>query len=117
MLPVGRLTLLRYFSKVELAPALSFVAMPGLVGSMLGPVTGGLIVSALSWRFVFFVNIPIGLIGLYLIGRYLPNFREERRLLTLQAFCCSAAASALLSYVLEVFGDHTLDPGFRLPVC
>ncbi len=76
---------------------------------MLGPVTGGLIVSALNWRFIFFVNIPIGLAGLYLIGRYLPDYRDEsRRRFDTAGFVLFGGGIALLSYVLEVFGDHTL---------
>ncbi len=111
MLPVGRLTLLRTFSRVELVRALSFVAVPGLVGPMLGPVVGGLIVSALNWRFIFFVNIPIGVAGLYLVGRYLPDYREaDRRPFDALGFLLFGGGIALLSYVLEVFGEHTLGP-------
>jgi MFS family permease len=53
----------RTFAKSELVRAMSFVAIPGLVGPMLGPVAGGLIVGYLQWRFIFFVNLPIGLAG------------------------------------------------------
>src|ERR1041384_8585260 len=67
MVPVGRLTLVRTFPKAELIRAMSFVAIPGLIGPMLGPVAGGLIVGHLHWRVIFFINIPIGLLGLYLV--------------------------------------------------
>jgi EmrB/QacA subfamily drug resistance transporter len=110
MLPVGRLTLLRFFSKIDRVRALSFVAVPGLVGPMLGPVVGGLIVSALNWRFIFFVNIPIGLAGLYLVGRYLPDYRDaDKRPFDTAGFLLFGGGIALLSYVLEVFGEHTLN--------
>ena len=46
---------------------MSFVAIPSLVGPMLGPVTGGLIVAYLHWSVVFFVNVPVGLLGLYFV--------------------------------------------------
>src|SRR5208282_3139849 len=62
MVPVGRLPIVRTFAKSELIRAMSFVAIPGLVGPMLGPIAGGLIVGYLHWRFIFFVNIPIGLV-------------------------------------------------------
>src|ERR1700728_2865892 len=55
MLPVGRLTLVRTFAKSNLLRAMSFVSIPGLIGPMLGPITGGLIVGYLHWRFIFFV--------------------------------------------------------------
>jgi MFS family permease len=77
MVPVGRLTLVRTFSKSELVGAMSFVAIPGLVGPMLGPVAGGLIVAYLNWRFIFFVNLPIGLAGLILVYLHLPDYREQ----------------------------------------
>src|SRR6202162_2179561 len=78
MLPVGRLTMGRSFAKSELIGAMSFVAMPGLIGPMLGPLLGGLIIGYFHWSVVFFVNIPIGLSGLFLVYRYLPDYREKR---------------------------------------
>ena len=77
MVPVGRITLVRTFAKSELIRAMSFVAIPSLIGPMLGPVAGGLIVGYLHWRVIFFVNLPIGLLGLYLVYRHLPDYREE----------------------------------------
>src|SRR6202050_2910784 len=67
MVPVGRLTLVRTFAKSELLRAMSFVAIPSLIAPMLGPLAGGLIVGYLHWRFVFFLNLPIGLVGLVLV--------------------------------------------------
>src|SRR5579872_3627498 len=64
MVPVGRLTIVRTFAKSELIRAMSFVAIPGLVGPMLGPIAGGLIVGYFPWRVIFFLNLPIGIIGL-----------------------------------------------------
>ena len=89
---------------------MSFVAIPGLIGPMLGPVAGGLIVGYFHWRVIFFVNIPIGLMGLYMVYRHLPDYREaaDGSARYRRASCCSVPASALLSYVLEVFGEHTL---------
>ena len=78
MLPVGRLAMVRTFAKSELVRAMSFVAIPGLIGPMLGPLVGGLIVAYFHWRGIFFVNLPIGLLGLYLAHRHLPDYREER---------------------------------------
>ena len=77
MVPVGRLTLVRTFAKSELIRAMSFVAIPGLIGPMLGPVAGGLIVGYFHWRVIFFVNMPIGTVGLLLV--YLPSARLSRR--------------------------------------
>src|SRR6202795_4704017 len=109
MVPVGRLTLVRTFAKSELIRAMSFVAIPGLIGPMLGPIAGGLIVGYLQWRFIFFVNIPIGLVGLYLMCRHLPDYREHTDPLDVTGLILFGSGVALLSYVLEVFGEHPLN--------
>ena len=112
MVPVGRLTLVRTFAKSELVRAMTFVAIPGLIGPMLGPVVGGMIVGYFHWRVIFFVNIPIGLLGLYLVYRHLPDYREEITYpLDVVGLILFGSGIALLSYVLEVFGEHTLSGG------
>src|ERR1700690_1390025 len=109
MVPVGRLTIVRTFARSELIRAMSFVAIPGLIGPMLGPIAGGLIVGYLHWRLIFFVNIPIGLAGLYLVYRHLPDYREPKTdPLDVVGLMLFGSGVALLSYVLEVFGEHTL---------
>src|ERR1700723_670286 len=109
MVPVGRLTIVRTFARSELVRAMAFVAIPGLVGPMLGPIAGGLIVGYLHWRFIFFVNIPIGLVGLYMVYRHLPDYREQNtHPLDWIGLVLFGSGVALLSYVLEVFGEHTI---------
>jgi EmrB/QacA subfamily drug resistance transporter len=108
MVPVGRLTVVRTFAKSELVRAMSFVAIPGLIGPMLGPIAGGLIVGYLHWRLIFFVNIPIGLAGLCMVYLHLPDYREPTDLLDVAGLILFGSGVALLSYVLEVFGEHTL---------
>ena len=109
MVPVGRMTLVRTFSKAGLLRAMSFVSIPALVAPMLGPIAGGLIVGYLHWRFIFFVNIPIGLAGLVMVYLYLPDYREEETPpLDVVGLILFGSGIALLSYVLEVFGEHTL---------
>lgn len=109
MVPVGRLTMVRTFERSELVRAMSFVVIPGLIGPLVGPLLGGLIVGYFHWRVIFFVNLPIGLTGLYLVYRYLPDFRAEKSdPLDLVGLILFGAGVGLLSYVLEVFGDHNL---------
>jgi EmrB/QacA subfamily drug resistance transporter len=108
MVPVGRLTLVRSFPKSNLIQAMNFVAIPSLVGPMLGPTAGGFIVAYLHWRAIFFLNVPIGLLGLVLVWMKLPDYRERTKPLDLEGLILFGAGLALLSYVLEVFGEHTL---------
>ena len=110
MTPVGRMTLARTYDKADLVKAMSFVAIPSLIGPMVGPIAGGLIVAYLHWSVVFFVNIPVGLLGLYFVRRHLPDYREaQTHPLDIAGLVLFGGGIALLSYVLEVFGDNTLN--------
>jgi EmrB/QacA subfamily drug resistance transporter len=109
MVPVGRLVVVRTFAKSDLVRAMSFVAIPGLIGPMLGPIAGGLIVGYFPWRAIFFLNIPIGLAGLIMVYLHLPDYREPTNPLDVAGFVLFGSGVALLSYVLEVFGEHTLN--------
>jgi EmrB/QacA subfamily drug resistance transporter len=109
MVPVGRLTMVRTFAKSELIRAMSFVAIPALIGPMLGPIAGGLIVGYFHWRVIFFINLPIGLLGLYMVYRHLPDYRgEHSHPLDTTGLILFGGGIAVLSYVLEVFGEHSL---------
>ena len=109
MVPVGRLTIVRTFAKSELIRAMSFVAIPALIGPMLGPIVGGLIVGYFHWSVIFFVNIPIGLAGLCMAYLHVPDYREHTHPLDVAGLILFGSGVALLSYVLEVFGEHTLN--------
>jgi MFS family permease len=99
MVPVGRLTIVRTFSKSDLVRAMSFVSIPALIGPMLGPIAGGLIVGYLHWRVIFFVNIPIGLFGLFMVYLHLPDYREEHtNPLDVGGLILFGSGIALLSY-------------------
>ncbi len=77
LMPVGRLVLLRTAPKAELIRAISVLTIPALLGPVLGPPLGGLIVTVSSWRWVFLINIPIAVAGLFLVNRFISNVREE----------------------------------------
>lgn len=78
MMPVARLALLRAYPRSELLPVLNFVTMPGLVGPILGPVLGGVLVTWASWHWIFLINIPIGVAGILYARKYMPNFTTPR---------------------------------------
>jgi EmrB/QacA subfamily drug resistance transporter len=109
MMPVGRLTIIRTFPKTELLSAMNFVIIPALIGPLLGPTIGGVIVHWLSWRVIFLINIPVGIAALLLIHRYMPDYHGEgRRPLDVIGLALFGSGTALLSWLLEVFGEHDI---------
>ena len=79
MVPVGRLVLLRTAPKHELVAAMAWLTMPALIGPVVGPPVGGFIVTWFSWRWIFFINIPIGILGIVLISLFVEEVREPPR--------------------------------------
>ena len=111
MMPVGRLAIVRTFPKNELLGAMNFVIIPALIGPLLGPTVGGLIVHWTSWRVIFFVNVPVGLLALWFVWRHMPDYAaEEKRPLDVAGLILFSSGTAILSWLLEVFGEHTLAP-------
>ncbi len=110
MMPVGRLAIIRTFPKSELLRAMNFVVIPALIGPLLGPTVGGLIVHWVSWRFIFFVNVPMGLLALWLARRHMPDYRGDApRPLDVVGLVLFGSGTALLSWLLEIFGEHRID--------
>ena len=110
MMPVGRLTIIRTFPKSELLQAMNFVIIPALIGPLLGPTVGGLIVHWVSWRYIFFVNVPMGLLALWLAQRHMPDYRgDTTRPLDVVGLVLFGSGTALLSWLLEIFGEHRID--------
>lgn len=108
MTPVARLTLVRTFPRSEMLRTMNYVIIPALLGPLLGPFAGGLIVHVTTWRMIFFVNIPLALLGLWLTKRHMPDYRDTAVApLDRAGFVLFCSGIALLSYVLEVFGEHT----------
>jgi EmrB/QacA subfamily drug resistance transporter len=79
MAPLGRLILLRAVERRHLVSAMSWTLVPAFLGPMLGPPVGGLLVSYLDWRWIFYINVPIGLAGYLLVRRFIPDIRTESR--------------------------------------
>ena len=77
MTPVGRLVLLRSIDKSALVNAMAWVTVPALVGPVLGPPLGGFITTYLTWHWIFLINIPIGMVGIFMALRYIDPIRSE----------------------------------------
>ena len=78
MVPVGRLVLLRSVPREEVVGALAYLTIPALVGPILGPPLGGFITTYFHWRWIFWINVPIGVLGVTLATLFIPNVREEK---------------------------------------
>lgn len=111
MSPVGRLILLRSFPKEQLVTAMAYVSIPALVGPTLGPLVGGALTTYASWRWIFFVNIPVGVVGIALALRYVEDVRSSvpPRFDVLGFLICGAGLG-LLQLALETVGRPVLAP-------
>src|SRR5277367_6065143 len=79
MMPVGRLVLLRTVTKSELVSAMAWMSTPALLGPVLGPPVGGFIVTYFNWRWIFDINVPVGIIGVVLVTIFIQDAREPPR--------------------------------------
>ena len=106
MMPVARLALLRAYPRSELLPVLNFVTMPGLVGPILGPLLGGVMVTYLTWHSIFLINIPIGILGIIYARKYMPDFTTPKRRFDLAGFLMFGISLVMISVGIELFGER-----------
>lgn len=116
MMPVARLALLRAYPRSELLPVLNFVTMPGLVGPILGPVLGGVFVTWASWHWIFLINIPIGVAGLFYARKYMPDFTTPRRSFDMGGFFLFGLGLVLFSSGMALFGEKIVATWMALSV-
>jgi len=109
MIPVGRLVILRSVLKNRLVQALAYLTVPALLGPIIGPPLGGFITTYFDWRWIFWINLPIGVLGIWLATRYIPDLKEESvPPLDLRGFFLSALALAGLVFGFEALGRDIL---------
>src|SRR5690348_2919562 len=109
MVPVGRLVLLRTVPRSELVRAMSYVSIPALIGPIIGPPLGGFIVTYGSWRWIFFINIPIGALGVALVRLFIENLREATvRPFDVRGFFLTGIGLASLAFGFEMSGRGEL---------
>ena len=111
MVPVGRLLLLRTAAKSELVAAMAWLTVPALLGPVVGPPVGGFIVTYFDWRWTFYINIPVGIIGLVAVTIFIKDFREPPRGgFDLRGLILSGAALACFMFGLESWGRGVVAP-------
>ena len=107
MVPVGRLAVLRTTPKHQLITAIATLTWPALVAPIIGPPLGGFITHYANWRWIFFINVPLGLLAIALALRIIPNIREEeRRPFDLPGFIATSVAMVSLVYAMEALGSE-----------
>lgn len=108
MVPVGRLVILRTAPRHELVRALAWLTIPALIGPMIGPPLGGFIATCLHWRYIFWINVPIGLLGVALATRFIPDLHED----FLRPLDVKGAALSAVGLCCLVFGFTIAGRGF-----
>lgn len=111
MTPVARLVLVRSTAKRDLVSAMAWLTIPGVIGPLVGPPIGGFITTFFSWHWIFLVNVPIGLGGIWLAGRFLPEIPPSGvRPLDVIGFVLSALAASGVVFGLSVVSLPALPP-------
>lgn len=106
MSPVGRLVVLRETPKHRLIESLGMIVWPALIGPVIGPPLGGLIATYASWRWIFFINLPIGVVGLWLVLRHVPRHQPgSRQRFDLTGFALTGAALVALLQGLSFLAE------------
>ncbi|MFM8608398.1 MAG: MFS transporter [Hyphomicrobiales bacterium] len=109
MVPVGRFVLVRAVPKSELVQALSYLTLPALIGPVIGPLIGGFLTTYLHWRWIFFINLPMGLIGIILATRYVPDVKGDNLTpLDGRGFLLSGLGLSSLVFGLTILGRELL---------
>lgn len=109
MVPVGRLALLKSVEKRDMVRALNYLTIPALVGPVLGPPLGGFITTYWHWRWIFFINIPIGVLGFILATKYIPDlYEDEVPPLDVKGFLLSGFGLSILLLGLSTIGRHLI---------
>ncbi len=111
MTPVARLVLVRSTPKSELVQAMAWLTIPALIGPLIGPPVGGFITTFLTWHWIFLINAPIGLAGIYMAGRVLPDIPPlGDAKLDRKGFVLSGAAASGIVFGLSVVSLPALPP-------
>lgn len=115
MVPVGRLAVLRITPKHQLITAIATLTWPALVAPIIGPPLGGFITSYANWRWIFFINVPLGLLAIALALRFIPNIRDDdRRPFDLPGFLATAIAMVSLVCAMELLGSQHPESGLTI---
>ncbi|MEG1532943.1 MAG: MFS transporter [Citrobacter sp.] len=107
MVPVGRLAVLRTTPKHQLITAIATLTWPALVAPIIGPPLGGFITSYANWRWIFFINVPLGVLAIALALRFIPDIHDDEcRPFDIAGFIATSVAMVSLVYAMELLGTQ-----------
>ncbi len=109
MVPVGRLAIIRAYPRTELVRVLSFITIPGLIGPLVGPMAGGFLVQYASWHWIFLINIPVGVLGIILAYKCMPDLTDEHVWkFDFPGFLLFGLSMVLVTFAMEGLGELRL---------
>lgn len=112
MVPVGRLAVLSSTAKKDLVTAIAYITWPGLIGPVIGPLVGGFFTTYYSWHYIFFINVPLGIIAIICTLKYIPNLHTGvRRKLDVLGFLLSVTSLTSFMYGLQAISETHSDYG------
>jgi EmrB/QacA subfamily drug resistance transporter len=118
MVPVGRIIIFRSVPKSDFVRAVNYLTIPALLGPVVGPLLGGFITTYLNWRLMFFINVPIGLLGIWLTNRYIEEVHEnDPGHLDLVGFVMAAAGASLFMLGMSLIGENVVSGRVVMATC
>jgi EmrB/QacA subfamily drug resistance transporter len=118
MVPVGRIIIFRSVARADFVRAVNYLTVPALLGPVVGPLLGGAITTYLHWRLMFFINVPIGILGIYLTNRYIDDVREAHPgHLDWVGFVMSAGGASLFMLGMSLVGSDLVSSSATAIMC
>ena len=108
MVPVVRLAILYAYPKSELLKVINFITIPGLIGPLLGPTIGGILVETLSWHWIFIVNIPFGILALWMTSFALPDFKHPVFKFDIKGLILFSGGVTVLTLIMELTSTRVI---------
>ena len=115
LLPVGRLAMLKVIPRVQFLSAMSLMSLAGLIGPLIGPTLGGWLVEAATWHWIFLINLPMGLLGIFVTFKAMPNIKEAQvKKFDFSGFILLVVAMVGISLGIENFSSAQNSLGFSV---
>ena len=109
MMPTARLAIIKSVPRYEIISVLNMMVMAGLIGPIVGPILGGWLVTYATWQWIFLINIPIGVLGFFLCGYFMPNLKEKVQRFDFIGFLLFGGSLVSITLGMDMIGNHTFN--------